>query len=523
MKKILVSLGLILTLVLCCAFVPVNAAEECAHEKVTFQYYLDGQVAPTNCKESGIAKVKCDACKKEVYRKIVGKHNIEEIVTDATCEANQKVEIKCTLCDYKEETVEIANTKLTHNWVVTEFEATCGRPSGTASKCTLCGEEKEFTADVDGDPALEHVWEDTKVVEATCQEKGYTLQTCKNCKATQKANEGTELGDHVKGEKPVSVLKEADCKNPGVGKYECALCGEEMGYQTIPAQHKYGEYEVTDAAKCGVNAKGIKKCLVCGAAAAKEEIPNTALKHNYVDTVKDATCTEPQWAGPVCSLCGDVDTEKAESLGEELGHDWDEVIVEATCERSSGIVRTCTRCDADPEFIPFDSEDDNYEAPLNHKKDGKDANTSSWGVALSPGAGVGLLSDGGTSVFEATPFGYASLPTVKTNGLVRYAVSMRLELVCASRESIANSLADAGYGNVRVSGDIEPLVSFEVPCDYLVDGASNAKLLFDFTETACPSRFVVGEMSFPVVTNALVKSVGIEVARELKGLTVIVR
>ena len=154
---------------------------------------------------------------------------------------------------------------------------------------------------------------------------------------------------------------------------------------------------------------------------------------------------------------------------------------------------------------------------------GRIGNTSSWGVALSPGAGVGLLSDGRTSVFEATPFGYASLPTVKTNGLVRYAVSMRLELVCASRESIANSLADAGYGNVRVSGDIEPLVSFEVPCDYLVDGASNAKLLFDFTETACPSRFVVGEMSFPVVTNALVKSVGIEVARELKGLTVIVR
>ena len=32
MKKILASLGLILVFVLCCALVPVNAAEECAHE-----------------------------------------------------------------------------------------------------------------------------------------------------------------------------------------------------------------------------------------------------------------------------------------------------------------------------------------------------------------------------------------------------------------------------------------------------------------------------------------------------------
>ena len=153
---------------------------------------------------------------------------------------------------------------------------------------------------------------------------------------------------------------------------------------------------------------------------------------------------------------------------------------------------------------------------------GRIGSSSQWGVTLAAGANVGSLENGALA-FEATPFGYASLPTVKTNGLVRYAVSMRLELVAASRDSIANSLVEAGYENVGVSGDVDPLVSFEVPRDYLVNGASNAKLLFDFTETPCPNQFVVGEMSFPVTTNALVKTIGIDVTRRSEGLLLFVR
>ena len=153
---------------------------------------------------------------------------------------------------------------------------------------------------------------------------------------------------------------------------------------------------------------------------------------------------------------------------------------------------------------------------------GRIGDSSSWGVSLAAGASVGSLSNDALS-FGATPFGYASLPTVKTNGLARYAVSMRLELVAASRDSITNALVEAGYENVSVSGDIDPLVSFEVPHDYLVNGASDAKLLFDFTETPCPSRFVVDEMSFSVTTNALVKSVDIDIVRNNKGLILFVR
>ena len=144
---------------------------------------------------------------------------------------------------------------------------------------------------------------------------------------------------------------------------------------------------------------------------------------------------------------------------------------------------------------------------------GRIGSSSRWGVTLVPGASVGSLA-GGALAFAPTPFGYASLPTVKTNGLVRYTASLQLELRAASRDDIANGLEAAGYENVRVSDDLDPWVSFNVPHADLVHSASNAKLLFDFTETPCPDQFVVGEMSFPVTTNALVKSVSLAVVRE---------
>ena len=372
MKKILVSLGLILSLALCCAFMPVNAAEACTHEKVTFQYYLEGQVAPTNCKEAAIAKVKCDACKAEIYKKVIGEHNIEEIVTDATCTAPQTVDIKCTLCDYKEETYEIAKA-LGHDLVVTELKATCEQAAGEAKKCTRCDYKEDFTAYPEGhekyEAAKEHAWDEGKVVAATCKEKGYTLKTCATCKATKKVNETEvdKVNGHVKSDEPTSVLKEADCKNPGIGKYTCKLCGESMGYQSIPAQHKYGEFEVTKAAECGKNAKGVKTCLVCGDKAAEAEIPNTALKHTFVETVKDATCDAPQWVGPVCSVCEYVDEEKATSLGEALGHHYtNDTLVDATCTQPSGVKSSCDKCGKE-KFVAFEEGDPYYVAALAHK------------------------------------------------------------------------------------------------------------------------------------------------------------
>ena len=93
-------LGLILTLVLCCAFVPVNAAEEeCTHENVTFEYFLDEQDKPVTCEESGIAKYTCDDCGTSLYKKESGNHVIKFQFTELTCTQDQKVVEFCTVCE----------------------------------------------------------------------------------------------------------------------------------------------------------------------------------------------------------------------------------------------------------------------------------------------------------------------------------------------------------------------------------------------------------------------------------------
>ena len=343
MKKILASLGLILVFVLCCALVPVNAAEECAHEDLEFQYYLEGQTAPTTCKESGIAKLICKDCKATVYQRVVGKHNNVEVVSDATCTEAQKVSIKCSVCETVSSVTEVGKA-LGHDWEETHVDATCGQAAGVAAKCKVCGEEKDFEPYPESNkelyaPAKEHSWDEGKVVPATCQEGGYTLQTCANCKKTQKVN--LTEADKVNGHKKelISVLKEASCTTPGIGKYACSLCKETLGYSSIEPKHSY-ELVVKVAATCGKAGEGQEVCKVCGDK--KDVVIEATGKHTWAETVKDATCTEPQKVGEVCTVCGA--TGKVTTIGEALGHDWDETFIEATCDKASGIKYTCKTC-----------------------------------------------------------------------------------------------------------------------------------------------------------------------------------
>jgi hypothetical protein len=192
MKKILVSLGLVLTLVLCCAFVPVNAAEECAHKELVLDYYLDGQgdqEAPKTCKESKIAKYTCKKCNESFYKKEFGKHDIDYVVGDLSCTEAQTVTETCKICKQVLSVAEVTPA-LGHSWKESAVEASCERGAGVATVCTACGEEKDFVAFEEGSglyaPATGHKWENTKVVKATCKEGGYTLQHVKTVKELKK-------------------------------------------------------------------------------------------------------------------------------------------------------------------------------------------------------------------------------------------------------------------------------------------------------------------------------------------------
>ena len=369
MKKILVSLGLILTLVLCCAFVPVNAAEECAHKEWKFEYYLDGEDAPANCKESRIAKYSCKKCDEVQYKKVYGDHEIEFKVGDLSCTEAQTVTETCKVC---KEVIKVSEVTpaLGHSWKETALDASCERGAGVAKVCEACGAEKDFVAwGEDSElyaPALGHKWENTKVVKATCKEGGYTLQTCKNCKETQKVDvtEKDPVNGHVAVK--VSTLKEPGCKTNGVGKFKCELCDTAEWYGSIPAEHKYVVTPHSGkAATCGKDGKGDKKCSVCGDTVKNVVIPATGNHTWGPEGTIDATCTQPDKYGKVCTTCGKEDAVKVEG-SVALGHDWAEVFKDASCELASGIYKECTRCDV-TDYVEFEEDHPLYAAALGHK------------------------------------------------------------------------------------------------------------------------------------------------------------
>ena len=355
MKKILVSLGLILTLVLCCAFVPVNAAEECTHEKVTFQYFLDEQEKPVTCDQSGIAKYTCDKCEASIYKKEVGKHVVAYEFTDVSCTEAQKVVEKCTLC----KTV-ISETEVTpalgHDWKEVVVAASCDRGAGLATQCANCKEEKSFVAFEEGNelyaPAKGHKWEDTKVVNPTCQKDGYTLQTCANCKKTQEVK-GEAAGPQWHKAVLVSTLKEPVCEVNGIGKFKCELCDTEEWYGSIPAEHKwdYANMEIIEAATCGKPGKANLECSLCDAKIEGFVIDNSSIEHEWEEAVLVEDCENPARVGQICKACGKEDVEVVEGT-KAKGHAWEEFYKEPTCDKASGILKVCTACDEEL-FVEF--------------------------------------------------------------------------------------------------------------------------------------------------------------------------
>ncbi|MBO5306067.1 MAG: hypothetical protein J6B12_04825, partial [Clostridia bacterium] len=93
-----------------------------------------------------------------------------------------------------------------------------------------------------------------------------------------------------------TIIREADCDTRGIVKLTCD-CGN-SSYAQIDFTHDYAEETV--APTCGEAGKTVYTCA-CGDTY-EEEIPATG-EHSMEDTILDATCTEPEKVGEVCSVC----------------------------------------------------------------------------------------------------------------------------------------------------------------------------------------------------------------------------
>lgn len=71
-------------------------------------------------------------------------------------------------------------------------------------------------------------------------------------------------------------------------------------------------------------------------------------KHNYQETVCDATCTDPQRVGSFCSVCGKENPDSpSQELAPALGHDFtvEKEAVAPGCTEAGYTVYKCSRCD----------------------------------------------------------------------------------------------------------------------------------------------------------------------------------
>ena len=361
---------------------------------------LVSRVEPT-CGKAGSETYRCSKCADETAVKVVelpatGKHDFEEKYVEATCTENAKAGHVCAVCGLEDEDYgEVEGTVLGHDMVLdtknekykpvtceedgldtfkcsrcgeTEekvvkatgkhtwnkgenVDADCTHASGAKYTCTKCGATKfeEYPAEI-GQPALGHKPEVIPAVAATCKSTGLTEGSkCSVCGEILVKQEETPVDENAHVEGVAATLKEATCTTTGIARYTCTLCGKNLGYKVLKAEHKWEELNVVPAT-CGKDGKAEYFCSVCGET--DEEILPATGEHTFdeknVKTV-DATCTEDAKVIEVCTVCG-AEGKTTVLEGTALGH---ELVLDetnknykpATCEEDGLATLKCSRCD----------------------------------------------------------------------------------------------------------------------------------------------------------------------------------
>ncbi len=356
--------------------------EEVEASDAYHQYDEDeAEIVEATCGEKGSISYTCTICGEEVTEVIdaTGEHTwVEDSVKDATCTENMKVGTICSVCGAEgDDVTEIADTALGHEYEYEIVDVTCTEDEHILYTCTRCGDTYTDTFD-DAEKATGHNYEE-KEVDATCSSYAYTVYTCANCGDTYTEETGTEYdADNHSAAEVTLTLRDADCSTEknGLVKMYCSDC-DESWYEVIAYEH---DYEITETdATCEVEGTTTYTCSVCGktytvdgekidhdyqVTDSKEatcedgyieytctmcgksytEILDAVDDHTWVeDQVVDATCTENEKVGTVCSVCG-AEGDVTEIADTALGHDYDYEIVDATCTEGEKIVYTCTRC-----------------------------------------------------------------------------------------------------------------------------------------------------------------------------------
>ncbi len=140
------------------------------------------------------------------------------------------------------------------------------------------------------------------------------------------------------------VTEEAKCGVNAIESATCTLCGEadEREVEGTALEHSFTKYEETEAPKCGVAGKKVAYCDNGCQTTDEKEI--AALEHIFLDYVSngDATCTADGTKTASCVLgCGETDTVTDEgTMLDHADEDGDKLCDDCQAE----IVDTCPDC-----------------------------------------------------------------------------------------------------------------------------------------------------------------------------------
>ena len=278
-----------------------------------------------------------------------------ETVKEATCTEPGKEVLHCHECekDLDEKEIPATGHAPKEEWVVVDgsyVPADCEHAGHETYVCPNCDGQEEGgseTRDIKEDPALEHDWDEknpVEVKEADCKNDGYTIVGCKRCDATKKID--GDKADSTKHVVKVEPLRPATCTDKGIGRKYCTVCGENLGYTLIAAEHKFVKDEAKSVdAKCDADGLLVEECSVCHKV---KETPITERPDHDWETQKlPADCENPARTAKKCKNCGAEEAAQVVPGSKPLGHTEvvnEEESVEATCTKAGKKVTWCDVC-----------------------------------------------------------------------------------------------------------------------------------------------------------------------------------
>ena len=222
---------------------------------------------------------------------------------------------------------------ITGKTIVSDVDCNIG---GTLVKqCPVCG-SKNATKVEKGS----HSYINT-IIEPTCTEQGYRLQTCEFCTYRKTSDYTPSTGHNWQ----LTIIKESSCTKTGLQAMKCTNCHDTDKKTFQPVNTVPHDYTITVVdPTCTEDGYTQYTCKVCGGGYKDQFVD--ALNHKFVDTVTKVTCTTDGYTTHTCSVCG---YEYKDDKVFHSGHQWGEAqdIIPVACTEESYTLKICTVCGAE--------------------------------------------------------------------------------------------------------------------------------------------------------------------------------